>query len=218
MKRDTMAQGEARGPAVRPRGRPSLEQAAAIDADLLDAAFREFRRHGYGGTSMRSVAREANISRTTLAARYATKAELFKAIVLWQIEVGGAYGSIGAQESDNLREGLLAAADAALDGCIRGPTADLTRLVAAGSTQFPDLAQALDAIEKIVIDQIAGYISRCAIADGIPCRNPQYPAIAFFLMLRGWCFGYAMQGNQTYVDNSWVEPIIDLFIAGRASW
>jgi len=213
-----MAQGETRGPAVRPRGRPSLEQAAAIDVDLLDAAFREFRRHGYGGASMRSIAREANVSRTTLAARYATKADLFQAIVLRHIEKVGAYGSLMGQATQDLRAGLLAATYAAIEGCVSGPTADFTRLLLAGTTQFPELAESLRHIETIVIDNMANFIARCAIVDGVPCRDPHNPAKALFLLLRGWSAGYAIQGNETWADKTWVEPIIDLFIAGRATW
>jgi AcrR family transcriptional regulator len=218
MRNGNLALEEAQAPTGRSRGRPSLEQAAAIDADLIDAAFREFCRNGYGGTSMRSVAREANVSRTTLAARYATKAELFQAILRWQTENVGAFVTLEGQASSNLREALIAAAEACLEGCQTGPTTDLCRLVAASSARFPEVATSLTDIEVMVVDQISQVIERCAVAEGVPCRDPQVPAKAFFLLLRGWSFGYMLQGTEAWADNSWVEPVVDLLLAGRASW
>src|SRR3546814_19533500 len=68
----------------RPRGRPTSEDAAEIDNALLDAALAEFIREGYGGASMRSIAKAAHVARTTLQARYATKEALFQALMTGQ--------------------------------------------------------------------------------------------------------------------------------------
>src|SRR3546814_5695128 len=46
----------------------------------------EFCTHGYGATSLNQIVRAAGVSKTTLYARFASKNELFRAIMHEQIE------------------------------------------------------------------------------------------------------------------------------------
>src|SRR5690242_7178872 len=48
---------------------------------ILAAAGRRFMAQGYGATSMDGVAREAGVSKATLYAHFASKQELFAAII-----------------------------------------------------------------------------------------------------------------------------------------
>lgn len=66
-------------PVARTRGRPSPETAARIDQEILLAARDLFFAQGYESTSMAMIVKAAGVSKTTLYARYATKADLFKA-------------------------------------------------------------------------------------------------------------------------------------------
>lgn len=202
----------------RSRGRPSLAEAAAIDAGLLEAALREFCRNGYGGTSMRNIAREANVSRTTLAARFSSKADLFHAIVRWQSSRVGIRVSLGEDEPADLRAGLIASAHTVIAGCVDGALAELYRLGAANAVQFPELAEHVAEFDDLTISQIASFIARCAEADGVPCREPRVPARNFYMVLRGWVLGFLLSGARAPADDSWVEPAIDALIAGRAGW
>ena len=68
----------------RPRGRPSLHDAATIDDEILDVALQQFVHHGYG-VSMAQIVRMAGVSKTTMYSRFSSKEELFGAIMRKQI-------------------------------------------------------------------------------------------------------------------------------------
>ena len=58
----------------RPRGRPKTEDLAALEARLILVGRQLFYRHGYGATAMSAVAEAARVSKTTLYARFPSKA------------------------------------------------------------------------------------------------------------------------------------------------
>src|SRR5579864_3831321 len=68
--------------APRPRrsGRPTLEQAAELDQTVRECALRLFLDHGYEGTSMDAIAREAHTTKMSLYGRFASKEELFLSV------------------------------------------------------------------------------------------------------------------------------------------
>lgn len=63
------------------------EQAAATRQAILEAAERLFAEHGYVGTSVAEVAREARVALKTVYAVFGTKAEVLRA--LWNLRVRG---------------------------------------------------------------------------------------------------------------------------------
>src|SRR5207302_7333635 len=91
----------------RPRGRPRSEDLAELEARLVLVARQTFIANGYGATSMTEVARAARISKTTLYARFASKADLFRAIIDEQIHRAGlALGQVGRPNSRTLKGAL----------------------------------------------------------------------------------------------------------------
>jgi AcrR family transcriptional regulator len=64
-----------------PVGRPTADQAAKRTEHLIDAAWEVFVEMGYEGSSIAEIARRAGASKQTLYSRFATKAELFKAVI-----------------------------------------------------------------------------------------------------------------------------------------
>src|SRR4051812_9281247 len=73
----------------RPRGRPRTEDLKGLEARLLLEARKLFFERGYGATTMSDVADAARASKTTLYARYPSKAALLHAIVAEQIDSWG---------------------------------------------------------------------------------------------------------------------------------
>ncbi len=60
---------------------PAVEEDARdLRLRILRAATRSFSEHGYDGTRMTRVARDAGVSRATLYKRFSTKAELLRAL------------------------------------------------------------------------------------------------------------------------------------------
>lgn len=67
-------------PELRPKGRPSVEEAARIDRAILEAARKVLLEQGETA-SLNAVAMEAGLSRKSVYARYASREELFVAAV-----------------------------------------------------------------------------------------------------------------------------------------
>jgi len=204
----------------RARGRPTSQDAAEIENALLSAALAEFSREGYAGASMRSIAKAANVARTTLQARYATKEALFQAIMTQQIAKMSAAASLDSDGPPDLRAGLKAYANRALSYSLEGDFLDVNRLIYGASHQFPEVARAARESTTVGIEQIAGFIERCAEADRIACRQPEKPAEFFILLLRGW-YGHAFL-RDTPVPRAereaWVDAMVDTLVAGRTAW
>ncbi|PWC31446.1 TetR/AcrR family transcriptional regulator [Azospirillum sp. TSO35-2] len=65
----------------KPGGRPTREQAAAIDARILDGARAVFCRKGVVNSGLEEIATELGVSKHTLYRRYSNKAALLEAVV-----------------------------------------------------------------------------------------------------------------------------------------
>ena len=65
----------------KPGGRPTREQAAAIDARILDGARAVFCRKGVVNSGLEEIAAELGVSKHTLYRRYPNKAALLEAVV-----------------------------------------------------------------------------------------------------------------------------------------
>ncbi|MEO9902128.1 TetR/AcrR family transcriptional regulator [Nisaea sp.] len=72
--------GEARSEKSR-AGRPSKEQAAATSLRIIETAAGLFAAQGFAATSMEQVASACNAGKDTIYRRYASKLELFAAVV-----------------------------------------------------------------------------------------------------------------------------------------
>jgi len=65
----------------RGKGRPSVAEAAAIDAAIRAAVLAALAREGPGGVTMNAIAEASGLSRKTIYARFANKDALFLAVV-----------------------------------------------------------------------------------------------------------------------------------------
>ncbi|MFD2032810.1 TetR/AcrR family transcriptional regulator [Ancylobacter dichloromethanicus] len=92
-------------------GRPSRQEAAALDARLLDGARAAFGRKGIANTSLEEIATSLGISKHTLYRRHASKQALLDAVV--------------ERDMRTFREALLAAS---VDGEAAGPLETLRRV------------------------------------------------------------------------------------------
>ncbi len=123
----------------RKRGRPP----GSAGADLLAIAREQFIAHGFRGTTMDAVAARAGISKQTLYSTYASKDQLYAAVVLDWVEQG--YGALrphtlALRDSIAVREGLDRLATVLQAGILSPPVLQMRRLVAAEADSFPDVA------------------------------------------------------------------------------
>lgn len=205
----------------RPRGRPKLEDVAAIESRLLDVAFQEFVAHGYGGTSLTRIVKAASISKTTLYTRYASKEALFRAIMQRQIDSFAAAAALRSTPGSlDLAAGLRAYGNRTLEISLEGDLLQVNRLIYSESGRFPELGLAAAEFTRRGIGDVASFIRSCAEADGIPCRDPEAVAETFIYMLRGWYVEMLLTNTAVTARTRQrrVESAVRTLIAGRAEW
>jgi AcrR family transcriptional regulator len=205
----------------RSRGRPKLQDVAAIESKLLTVALKEFVKHGYGATSMARIVRAAEVSKTTLYSRFSSKEELFHAIMRQQIDRTGAIAALKPNTGrPDLARGLEAYANRMLDVSMKGSLLEVNRLVYSESHRFPELGAAATERTEVGINQIAEFIQKCAAADGLPCRDPRSVAEVFIHMLRGW-YANTMLTNRKVsaaAREQWVRRAVHALLTSRAEW
>jgi TetR/AcrR family transcriptional regulator, mexJK operon transcriptional repressor len=205
----------------RPRGRPSPEDTAEIEKRLLAVALEEFLQHGYGGASMNRIIRAARVSKTTLWSRFSSKEELFRAIVSEQIERLSAATALtsGAGRLD-LEQGLKSYANHTLTISLSGDLLQVNRLIYSESHRFPELGAAAAERTQLGIGQISEFIQQCAVADGIPCRDPDGVAESFIFMLRGWYVNVMLTNRtvSTAVRRQWIDRAVHTLVSARDQW
>ncbi len=205
----------------RTRGRPNQDEVGEIESGLLDAALQEFVAHGYGGASISRIVRSAKVSKTTLYARYGSKGDLFRAIIQRQVDQLALAQPLSARDGQlDLAGGLKAYGRSALEASFEGGLIGVNRLVYSESHRFPELAAAAAERSAVGVRQVSDFIARCALADGVPCRNPGLIAEMFILMLRGRYVDVLLAGGAEAVaaHRHWVEASVDTLLAGRAGW
>lgn len=204
----------------RTRGRPRLGDAAQIEDELLKSALSEFLAHGYGGASINRIVKTAGVSKSTLYSRYPSKDELFRAIIHRQLERLAIVTTLTAGAAPDLASGLKAYAKRSLAISLNGDVLAINRLIYAESHRFPELGMVAAERSRLGVAQITWFIEECCRRQSAPCSNAATVAEAFIMMQRGW-YVNAMLADRALSDEecaAWVERMVDLLLASRASW
>ena len=172
-------------------------------------------------TTMSAVAQAARVSKTTLYARFPSKAALFRAIVAAQIESWdtGIYHT-PIDDQGTLGETLLAYGDVVLRAGMTPDFIQLNRLLYSESGRFPELGSIAEARFKLGIQFVAGTIRTFAERDHVPCRDPLAAAEIFLTMLTGWCSTVVLT-NRAVVPSerqAWLDRAVQGFLASRSIW
>jgi AcrR family transcriptional regulator len=205
----------------RARGRPKLEDVAEIDGRLLEVALSEFLKHGYGGTSMARIIKAAEISKTTLYSRFASKEDLFRAITRRQVYRLATVTPLEAQGArPNLEKGLKAYANRMLEISFQGELLEVNRLIHSEAHRFPELGAAASERTELGIQQVSGFIQTCAQADGVACQDPQGAAEAFIHMIRGWYVNIMLTNRKVPAAERerFVERAVRILLSARKDW
>jgi AcrR family transcriptional regulator len=205
----------------RSRGRPRSDSVEGIESEVLRGALAAFLRNGYGGTSITQIVKSLGISKTTLYSRYASKAELFQAIIRGQIENLSARALLRSGETAvSLQDGLEAYATHSLETSLKGDFLQINRLIYSESHRFPELGIAASERTEFGIREISEFIADRAVQDGVPCRDATGIASAFIFMLRGW-YVNVMLTNEPVSDAAirrFVQQAVRALTASRAEW
>jgi AcrR family transcriptional regulator len=176
------------GNPTRPRrsGRPTVEQAAQLDNNVRECALRLFLEHGYEGTSMDVIAREAGTTKMSLYARFPSKEELFLAVLEWSSQrPDWPLPEPELPDLDDLELALTAIAHAALRRALHPSMIQLGRIAVTHAARYPEIAQrqavAFWPRQKLV----AELLRRHAATGAIVADEPEILAEHFLGMVAG---------------------------------
>jgi AcrR family transcriptional regulator len=210
-----------RNPAAPARrgGRPSREEAAALEARILDVATDLFFAHGFGATSIEAVAGRARISKRTFYHRFDDKAALFTAVLHRIIAGLRPPPATPLVSGADLRTILLHIAGLILSAALTPQALALHRLIVGESARFPKLAAAVmdDGAMQEAIALIGSVLSREAQAGRVTLRDPAFAAEQFLQMVltvpqrRALGLGKPMTAAEL---EAWARAVVDLFLDG----
>jgi AcrR family transcriptional regulator len=142
--------------AVRP-GRPPRERAGEVEARILDAARRVFLERGLAGASMEEIAGLARSGKPTIYARFASKEDLFTAVMMHNVDANIARFE-GHVPTGTTIEGRLASVGVTvLHWALGRDTVGLMRLGIAEAPRFPELASS---VHGMVRERGTGAVAR----------------------------------------------------------
>ncbi len=205
----------------RPRGRPRPEEVADIEDKLLTVALQEFQEQGYGAASVTRIVKTAGMSKTTLYSRYPSKEQLFRAILKRQIERYSPWASLSVDTGPlNLEQGLKAYANRTLELSLHNDELAVNHLIYSEIHRFPELGEAAAERTEAGIKRIAQFIRDCAVAENIPCKDPDAIAEVFIHMIRGWYINIMLSERNVPEARrkKWVERAVGALILARSDW
>jgi TetR/AcrR family transcriptional repressor of mexJK operon len=205
----------------RGRGRLRVQDARELEAQLIAAAHEAFTTQGYGATSMAALARTAQISKTTLYAKFPTKVALFRAIIDQQLD--RAYGAVqdtAGDAANTLAGSLRHLAEETLHQALQPENLKLNRLIDWEAPRFPELAEVARARARLGIEHIARYLRDFAARDQIPCKDPEAAAAIFNFMVRGLYYDIQIGARSPDAEelHAMVGRIVTSFLASRSAW
>ena len=210
-------------PAKPPRGggRPSREAAEQIEGQIVDVARDLFFAHGYGATSVEAIARAARISKRTFYARFANKAELFRAVV-GQLIQGISPADVGSLfEGRSCEEILTILAAAILRASLAPQALALQRLILSEAARFPELGLVMEeqGSRRDAIARIAALLERETVAGRLAAANPSLAAELFMQMVvalpRRRAMGIGVPMTETELKQ-WSHAAVQMFLHGCA--
>jgi AcrR family transcriptional regulator len=212
----TPVKGEPR----RSPGRPNATTVADIDRALIRVARQFFVANGYGATSVTEIAKAAKASKGTVYARFATKADLFKAIIDEQIQRTWVGVRQYGPKPKTLQAMLRVFAEQALEDSLSSETLQINRLIISEAQRFPELADAARARADIGLLHITRAISEFAVLEGVPCAHPQVAADMFLKLTKGWYSEMFLRKDPVTSAEikRFVQPLVKWFMATRSLW
>lgn len=199
-------------------GRPSLKQAEQIEEHILDNASHLFLNHGYGATSIESIARHAGISKRTFYHRFEDKEALFGAVVHRLLNRLRPASGIPHFMGKTIEEILTELARIILHASLDKEALALQRIMIAEAARFPELAVALDKhARKDAIDFIGAILEREVVKEHLQVRNVTFAAEQFLQMIisvpQRRALGLGIPLNELDKEQ-WVKDTVGLFLQG----
>jgi AcrR family transcriptional regulator len=142
--------------AKRTRGRPPAGDAADRRAAILDAARAQFAAQGFGGTSMRSIAREAGVDVSLISHYFGDKSGLLVATMELPVNPVEKIASVIEDGADGMAERLLRTFLGAWDPHRDVFSSMVRTTLGSGDSQAPMLQLARNILITALLDVLEG--------------------------------------------------------------
>ena len=167
---------------------PALPAEDGIDRktrQILDAAGRAFREHGYGKASVDRIARDAGVSKATLYTRFPSKDAMFMAVVDRERRRRH-LDDVLTDDSRSLEDRLRAWGENIVTVIVDPFTANVYRMVVAESPRFPEVGRAFyRSAPQVAREQLARALAEHGAAAGLAIDDPHRAAGDLIGLLRG---------------------------------
>jgi len=153
---------------------------------ILAAAQRTFLASGFGAASMDAIAREAGASKATVYAYFASKEELFGAVVARESERYAEGFTAGELDASDVEASLCVIADRFLRLLLSPDIIAINRIIIGEVARFPVLAEVFwQAGPERVRLQLEGFLARAVEAGALEFADPRLAAGQFASLVRG---------------------------------
>lgn len=204
------------------RGRPRLDEVAAINTAIVATARNMFLQEGYSSTSMEAVAKRAGVSKGTLYTRFPTKTELFNAVVEERVAAWSEESSRqNAITEGSTRERLEHLATVYLESMSRPEVRAFGRLLTAEAERFPELGRIYHKIGfQLAVNVIVKEIEAAAERDNLPVRNARTTAAMLMEMLFGYAALHGLLNRPLSLPERRriASERVQLLLEGRHAW
>ncbi|MBO9102380.1 MULTISPECIES: TetR/AcrR family transcriptional regulator [unclassified Rhizobium] len=164
----------------RSRGRPAKGNEAALTAEIVAAAQVLFLDRGYEGTSTDDIAALAKCSKRTLYTRFATKADLFEAVIIDFTKQRRPPAELSRLGGKTLSEELHTVAEKLVDAFLDTQVLALYFLVHSEARKFPELMQIAEAAgRKYSRDRLSSLLYNGGVEDAV------FLADQFYYLIQG---------------------------------
>ncbi len=214
-----MSDDKKKGRSPRKMGRPTTEEALRLTSHILKNARDLFFEHGFDGASADMIAEQARISKRTLYARFGSKARVFEAVILDEIDTQlRALEPSGSDEPD-IGSRLRVVADRLLEWLLTPRIASMERVVIGQAVRFPALAANIhDFGYQRAVQWVASILSHANAKGELSLPDPVFAAEQFVTLvvvapMRRTALGLAPPAYDEAARDR-IARGIDLFLGG----
>jgi TetR/AcrR family transcriptional repressor of mexJK operon len=193
-------------PRPKSSGLPKAEEEQIRLTHLLDAATEVFFEMGYEGASTGEIAARAHSSKRELYSRFASKEELFLAVIDYRTAKIADRLTVLFQQERPIREMLQDIARELLRSLLSEEHSALMRLVYTQALQFPKAAQFMtERGPDRGIKNLAAHLTKQASRGKLAIPDPQLAAQHFAGLLVGDLVHRAMLGQKVPSSEKQIE-------------
>ena len=203
------------------RGRPTADDIARIEQAILSTAREMFMAEGFDGVAMEGVAAATGISRTTLYLRFATKADLFRAVVEDMIALWYARPSQnGTSDLTDIGSILRARVAEMADVLVHPIYRAFDSLTMSNRHRFPELGSMMHELGyQNAVERLAQDIRSAAERDGIGVARPEAIAQIIINAVYGWYLQHDLIREVTAQEiEAQGYVVIDMLMMSRDRW